>query len=229
MCGLALFGQVFVTLDPRVWFKLLARDGAKVKRGQVLAEVSGPCRSVLSAERTALNFIQRLSGIATLTAEYVRRVKGLRTVILDTRKTTPGWRELEKYAVRCGGGRNHRAGLYDMVLVKDNHIAAAGSVAEALRRCRGSRLKLEVEVKNLAELDEALAAGAKFIMLDNMSPALMRQAVRRARGGAKLEASGGVTLATIRRIARTGVDYISVGALTHSAPAFDISLDVEPD
>jgi len=264
VCGLSVCEQVYGTLDPKVRFEPLAKDGERVRRGQVLARVSGPCRSILTGERTALNFLQRLSGIATLTAEYVRQLRGRKTVILDTRKTTPGWRALEKYAVRCGGGENHRAGLYDMILVKDNHSAIAGSVTEALARVSGARtgdgshpssfplplgermkvrgkeygkrgivhtklgnLALEVEVKGLAELDEALAAGAKLVMLDNMSLAEMRLAVKRARGRAKLEASGGVNLATLRTIAATGVDYISVGALTHSAPALDISLKLE--
>jgi nicotinate-nucleotide pyrophosphorylase (carboxylating) len=179
----------------------------------------------LSAERTALNFLCRLSGIATLTAKFVSRIKGTRAVILDTRKTTPGWRELEKYAVRCGGGKNHRMGLYDMVLIKDNHLTLVGSVTEALNRARAARVPVMIEVKTIDELREALAAGAKRIMLDNMTVPQLRRAVQIAAGQAKLEASGGVSLKNVQQIARTGVDYISIGALTHSAPAADISLE----
>jgi nicotinate-nucleotide pyrophosphorylase (carboxylating) len=203
------------------------RDGASVRKGTLVALVEGKAVPILTAERTALNFLQRLSGIATLTRRFVDAVKGTGAVILDTRKTTPGWRELEKYAVRCGGGSNHRMGLYDMVLVKDNHIAAAGSVRSAVELCRGTRLPFVVEVRNLAQLREALDAGARRLLLDNMSPARMRQAREVAGPKVKLEASGGIGLRSVRRVAETGVDYISVGELTHSAPALDIALDLE--
>lgn len=226
IAGIRVCGRVFRTVDPAVRFQPLASDAAPVLRGTVVARVSGPARSILSAERTALNFLSRLSGIATLTRKYVQAVAGTGTVILDTRKTTPGWRELEKYAVRCGGGRNHRFGLYDMILIKDNHIVAAGSIAEALEPCLGSRLRVEVEVKTLAELRAALDRGCRLIMLDNMSLAQMRRAVKLARGRANLEASGRMTLARVPGVARTGIDFISVGALTHSAPALDLSLEL---
>jgi len=226
LAGIDICRKVFRTLDKSIRFKPMKLDGSRVRQGTRAAILSGPARSILTAERTALNFLCRLSGIATLTARFVREVKGTGTRILDTRKTTPGWRALEKYAVRCGGGRNHRKGLYDMVLIKDNHIAAAGSVRAALARCRNRRLDVEVEVKTMAELREALDAGARLIMLDNMDLGRMRRAVKLARGKAKLEASGGMNLTRVRSVARTGVDYISVGALTHSAPALDISLEL---
>jgi len=226
LAGIDICKEVFHTLDRRISFKPMKPDGSKVKRNTRLAKVSGPARSILTAERTALNFLCRLSGIATLTARFVREVNGTRASILDTRKTTPGWRVLEKYAVRCGGGKNHRMGLHDMVLIKDNHIAATGSIGAALTRCGGKKLRVEVEVKTLRELREALDAGAGLIMLDNMDLGRMRRAVKLAKGRAKLEASGGMSLARVRSFARTGVDYISVGALTHSAPALDISLEL---
>jgi len=229
LAGIDICHQVFVALDRSVRFTPRLKDGSRYVRGQVLAEVSGRARSILAAERTALNFIQRLSGIATATRRFVDAVRGTKAVILDTRKTTPGWRALYKYAVRCGGGTNHRAGLYDMILIKDNHIAAAGSITVALERCRSSRLPVEVETRTLAGVSEALAAGAKRILLDNMTVAQMRSAVALARGRARLEASGGVTLRNVRRIAGTGVDCISVGAITHSAPAANIALDFLPD
>jgi nicotinate-nucleotide pyrophosphorylase (carboxylating) len=225
LAGIDVCRDVFLAVDRRTRFRPLLSDCRHYRRGEVLARVSGSARSLLSAERTALNFIQRLSGIATLTGKFVAAAKGTGAVILDTRKTTPGWRDLEKYAVRCGGGTNHRRGLDDMVLIKDNHIAAAGSITQALTRCRGTRLPVEVETRTLAQVREALAAGAKRILLDNMSPARMRAAVRLARGRARLEGSGGITLATVRRVAQTGVDFVSVGAITHSAPAADIALD----
>ncbi|MEO0086194.1 MAG: carboxylating nicotinate-nucleotide diphosphorylase, partial [candidate division WOR-3 bacterium] len=185
-------------------------------------------RSLLTAERTALNFVQRMSGVATLTRRYVDAVKGTGAVILDTRKTVPGWRLLDKYAVRCGGGQNHRRGLYDMVIIKDNHIQVCGSIAAALERCRRARRPVEVETRTLADVREALAAGADWIMLDNMPLRKMRRAVRMVAGRCRVEASGGITLANVRRAALTGVDFISVGALTHSAPAADIALDFLP-
>jgi len=208
-------------------FEPSAADGEKVSRGQVLARVSGPGRSILAAERTALDFLGRLSGIATLTRRYVEAVAGTKAVILDTRKTAPGLRRPDKYAVRQGGGANHRMGLYDMILIKDNHLDAAGSVTEAVRRARrhhGGRFLIEVEVKNLAELEEALGLEVDRIMLDNMDLATMREAVRITGGRVPLEASGNVNLDTVRAIAETGVDFISVGALTHSAPVLDVSL-----
>ena len=229
MAGIDVCRQVFLTLDRSVRFAPKLKDGAQFRKGQVLAEVHGRARSILTAERTALNFIQRLSGIATATGRFVDAVRGTRAVILDTRKTTPGWRALDKYAVRCGGGTNHRAGLYDMILIKDNHIAAAGSITTAIERCRSSRLPVEVETQTLADVEEAIAAGAKRILLDNMTVAQMRKAVALVRGSAKLEASGGINLRNVRRIAGTGVDYISVGTITHSAPAADIALDFLPD
>jgi nicotinate-nucleotide pyrophosphorylase (carboxylating) len=193
-------------------------------------EVHGNARALLGAERTALNFLGRLSGVATLTARCVREVEGTGARILDTRKTTPGLRMAEKAAVYFGGGTNHRIGLFDEILIKENHAAAAGGVGEAVRRARAARpdLPLEVEVRTLQELDEALAAGAPRIMLDNMDRATLREAVQRTAGRASLEASGGVTLTRLREIAETGIDFISIGALTHSAPALDLSLILEP-
>jgi len=228
LCGIGVAALVFRTVDPRVRFLPRLKDGTRFRRRAELARVSGPAGSILAAERTALNFLQRLSGIATVTRRYVDAVRGTGTVILDTRKTVPGWRALDKYAVRCGGGRNHRCGLYDMILIKDNHIVAAGSIAAALQRCRNARIPVAVEVRTLADLREALAAGARRILLDNMPVARMRAAVRLVSGRCRLEASGGVTLANVRQVARTGVDFISVGAITHSAPAADIALDFLP-
>jgi len=229
LAGVDVCRQVFLALDRSVRFTPKLKDGDRFRKDQALAAVHGRARSILAAERTALNFIQRLSGIATATRRFVDAVRGTKAVVLDTRKTTPGWRALEKYAVRCGGGANHRAGLYDMILIKDNHIAAAGSITTAIDRCRSSRLPIEVEAQTLADAGEALAAGAKRILLDNMTPAVVKRAVALVRGLAKLEASGGVTLANVRRYALAGVDYISVGAITHSAPAADIALDFLPD
>ncbi len=226
LAGIDTCGRVFRTVDPGLRFSARHHDGDRLRPGMLLAEVRGPARSILAAERTALNFLQHLSGVATLTRRFVDAVKDTRAVILDTRKTTPGWRELEKRAVTCGGGRNHRLGLHDMILIKDNHIAAAGSLAAAIERCRGERTRLEVEVRTIPELRVALRAGARRVMLDNMNPARMRRAVALAKGKARLEASGGITLRTVRRVAETGVDYISVGALTHSAPALDIALEL---
>lgn len=230
IAGLPVAGLVFQLLDPKVRFHPLVGDGTAVFPGEVVAEVEGPGRAILSGERTALNFLQRMSGIATLTRRYVEAVAGTRAVIMDTRKTAPGLRLLDKWAVRLGGGQNHRLGLYDMVLIKDNHIVAAGGITKAVeqvRRGRGTGIMIEVEVKNLDELEEALALGVDRIMLDNMDLATMRQAVEITAGRAKLEASGGVTLENVAAIAATGVDYISVGALTHSVKALDISLEIE--
>jgi len=229
LAGVDVCRQVFLALDRSVRFTPKLKDGGRFRKDQVLAVVQSRARSILAAERTALNFIQRLSGIATATRRFADAIRGTKAVVRDTRKTTPGWRALEKYAVRCGGGCNHRAGLYDMILIKDNHIAAAGSITTAIDRCRSSRLPIEVEAQTLADVGEALAAGAKRILLDNMTVTQMKRAVALVAGKAKLEASGGVTLKKVRRIAETGVDYISVGAITHSAPAADIALDFLTD
>jgi nicotinate-nucleotide pyrophosphorylase (carboxylating) len=204
-------------------------DGDRVRPGALLATVTGPARGLLSAERVALNFVQRLSGVATLTMAFVVSVAGTGAKIVDTRKTTPGLRQLEKYAVRCGGGVNHRIGLQDAVLIKDNHIAAGGGIGATVHRarnCAPHTMRIEVECKTLAQVEEALAAGPDIILLDNMDTDMLREAVRRIGGQAITEASGGVNLQTVRAIAETGVDLISVGALTHSAPALDISLDI---
>ncbi|HMP81517.1 MAG TPA: carboxylating nicotinate-nucleotide diphosphorylase [Verrucomicrobiota bacterium] len=208
------------------------KDGSRVAGGEELLRVAGPAGAILSAERVALNFVQRLSGVATLTARYVRAVRGTDARILDTRKTTPGWRFFEKYAVACGGGRNHRFGLYDMVLIKDNHLVALrdakpNAIAAAVSRARSRfpKLKIEVEADTLDQVRQAVAAGADIVLLDNMTPARLRKAVALVAGRAKTEASGGVNLKTVRAIARTGVDFISVGAITHSARAVDIGLD----
>lgn len=230
LAGLPVAGEVFRRVDPESHFMPEAEDSEPLAPGKVVARLSGPLRGIFTAERVALNFLCRLSGIATLTSRYVDAVAPYRAVILDTRKTTPSWRALEKYAVRCGGGRNHRMGLYDMVLIKDNHIAASGSITEAVRRARAapapSPLKIEVEVRTLEELEEALALGVDRILLDNMDLATLKGAVALSRGRAKLEASGGITLENVEEVAATGVDYISVGALTHSAPALDLSLEL---
>ncbi len=230
VAGLEVARMVFAMLDSRVQFHPLVEDGSTVAPGDVLATVQGPVKSILSGERVALNLLQRMSGIATLTRRYVDAVHGTQAAILDTRKTTPGLRVLEKMAVRLGGGQNHRTGLYDMVLIKDNHIAAAGSISMAVQAVQARNragLRVEVEVKNLAELRDALELGVDRIMLDNMDAETMRQAVALTAGRVELEASGGITLDTVAAVAQTGVDYISVGALTHSAPALDISLDLE--
>jgi nicotinate-nucleotide pyrophosphorylase (carboxylating) len=226
--GLACARLALAELDPMARFEALVADGLRVEAGTALARVEGDASAILSAERTALNLLGRMSGIATLTRAYVDAVTGAGARIVDTRKTTPGLRALEKYAVRCGGGINHRFGLDDAILIKDNHIAACGSVAEAVRRAKafaGHLMKVEVEVDGLDQLDEALAHGPDVVMLDNFSLPDLAEAVRRAKGRAVLEASGGVTLETVRAIAETGVDVISVGALTHSASVLDIGLD----
>lgn len=229
LAGAPVVNEVFAQVDKRVRIRFLLQDGSGIEKGQKIAELSGSARSILAAERTALNFLQRMSGIATLTHHFVQAVSGTKARILDTRKTTPGLRLLEKYAVRCGGGSNHRMGLYDMIMIKDNHIAAAGSITKAVSAVRESRcqLKVEIECKNLDEVTEALnARGVDRIMLDNMSTDTMKQAVDMVAGKVELEASGGVNLGTVRDIALTGVDYISIGALTHSAKALDISLEI---
>jgi nicotinate-nucleotide pyrophosphorylase (carboxylating) len=234
VAGLECAVAAFRGLDPAVKIKRPAKDGQRVKAGARLLTVSGPAHALLSAERVALNFVQRLSGIATLTAQFVAAVKGTPARILDTRKTTPGWRRFEKYAVTCGGGQNHRLGLFDLVLIKDNHLVALrneppNAIAAAVRRARAKfpKLKVEVEADTLEQVGQAAAAGADIILLDNMNPAQLRRAVQNIQGRAKTEASGGVNLKTVRAIAGTGVDYISIGALTHSACAVDIGLDFE--
>jgi nicotinate-nucleotide pyrophosphorylase (carboxylating) len=231
IAGLPLAVTTFQKLDPGIRIEAHARDGGTVAAGRHLLTISGSARGVLSAERTALNFIGRLSGIATLTADYVKRTAGTRTRICCTRKTTPGLRALEKYAVRCGGGFNHRFGLDDAILIKDNHIAVAGGVRAVLERARGHAghlVKLEIEVDTLDQLRQVLDTGlADVVMLDNMDIATLKQAVNIAGGRVVLEASGGVTLDSIADIAATGVDYISSGALTHSAPNFDVAIDIE--
>jgi len=228
VAGLACIRLTLAELDPAATFDPLTADGQVAPAGSALARVSGNARAILSAERTALNLLGRLCGIATLTQDYVDAVAGTGARITDTRKTTPGLRALEKYAVRCGGGVNHRFGLDDAILIKDNHVAACGSVGEALRRAKafaGHLVKVEVEVDSLVQLQEALAHDPDVIMLDNFSLADMREAVTIVDRRVRLEASGGVTLETVRAIAETGVDVISVGALTHSAKVLDIGLD----
>ena len=228
IAGLRVAAAVFHRVDPTVRWHEHVEEGVWREGGPV-AEVAGASRSILTAERVALNFLQRLSGVATLTARYVREVEGTGARILDTRKTTPGLRVLEKQAVLAGGGHNHRSGLFDAILVKENHSAMAGGVGEATRRAVTSGgLPVEIECATLDEAREALEAGAPRILLDNMTNDELRAAVTLVASGAELEASGGVTLETVRSIAETGVDYISVGALTHSAPALDVSLLLEP-
>jgi nicotinate-nucleotide pyrophosphorylase (carboxylating) len=229
LAGLRVAEAVFHRVDPGLRWHVHASEGVW-REGGLAAEVAGASRSILTAERVALNFLQRLSGVATMTARYVAAVEGTRARILDTRKTTPGLRVLEKQAVVAGGGVNHRTGLYDAILVKENHSAMAGGVGEATRRALAGagELPVEVECATLGEVRDALEAGAPRILLDNMSPDEMREAVAVVAGRAELEASGGVSLATVRAIAETGVDFISVGALTHSAPALDVSLILEP-
>jgi nicotinate-nucleotide pyrophosphorylase (carboxylating) len=227
--GLDAAEETFRELDPAIKLIRLCAEGEWRDGGPVL-DIEGSAGAILTGERTALNFLQRLSGVATLTARCVRAVEGTKARILDTRKTTPGLRALEKAAVAAGGGTNHRTGLYDAILIKENHAAIAGGVGEAVRKAlaqAGGR-QLEVECRTLEEVDEALAAGAPMILLDNMTTDQLRQAVERVAGRARLEASGGVTLETLGDIASTGVDFISVGALTHSAPALDLSLMLEP-
>ncbi len=232
VAGLNVFAEVFLCLDPAMEISCFVAEGKRVNPGEILLTLKGNLRSILTAERVALNLLQRLCGIATLTRAYVDAVAGTGVKILDTRKTTPGLRSLEKYAVHMGGGCNHRFGLDDGILIKDNHLWAAGSVAAAIERARQAAhhlLKIEVEVKNLAELKEALAAGADVIMLDNMSLDQIKEAVGFTAGRVPLEVSGNVTLADVRKIAATGVNFISAGALTHSAPAADISLLLDAD
>jgi len=231
IAGIGIFRDVFLIHDPSLRVTLHKEDGDKVRSRDVLAEISGSLQSIITAERVALNFFQHLSGIATATHAFVEKIIDTDAVILDTRKTLPGMRLLEKYAVTMGGGRNHRFGLYDAIMIKDNHISAAGSVSGAVETVRNANprgLKIEVEVKTLEELDEVLLLdGIDIVMLDNMPVAHMREAVTRANRRFLIEASGNVSLSNVRDIAETGVDYISVGAITHSAPAADISLLIE--
>ena len=228
LAGIAVGCRTFSLLDPHVVWEPHADDGEVVRPGQPLATIIGPARSLLTAERVALNVLQRMSGTATMTRRFVEAVHGTKARIVDTRKTTPGLRTLEKYAVRVGGGHNHRIGLYDAVLIKDNHLAAGGGVLATVRKAREMAphtMRVEVECKSLEQVDEAIESGADIILLDNMDLQTLANAVQRINGRALTEASGGVRLETVRAIAETGVDLISVGALTHSAPALDISLD----
>jgi nicotinate-nucleotide pyrophosphorylase (carboxylating) len=231
IAGLACAARTFELLDESISFRARKRDSDKVEAGALLAEIDGPAAPILSGERVALNFLGHLSGIATLTAAYVAKIGNAKARVCCTRKTTPGLRALEKYGVRCGGGVNHRYGLDDAVLIKDNHIAVAGGVRQALEKARaavGHLVKVEIEVDSLAQLKEVLASGkADVVLLDNMDTTMLAEAVKLADGKLKTEASGGVTLETVAAIAATGVDLISSGALTHSAPSLDVALDIE--
>ena len=237
LAGIALAEAAFRQRSVGIQIEALTKDAASIRPGEKILSVCGSVQAILSAERVALNFVQYLSGIATLTAQFVAAVKGTKATILDTRKTTPGWRSLEKYAVRCGGARNHRFGLFDLVLIKDNHLAALrhelpDPIAAAVLGARSKypHLKVEVEADTLAQVEQAAQAGADVILLDNMTPEQLRAAVKLVHGRAKTEASGGVNLSTVRAVAESGVDYISVGALTHSARAMDIGLDfIDPN
>lgn len=228
VCGLALARDVFRVFDPDMEVKVLLSDGDKIKKGTVLLKLKGSARTVLTCERLALNLLQMLSGIATLTSQYAKKTKRYGVTLLDTRKTTPGLRDLEKYAVTVGGGQNHRAGLYDGTLIKDNHIRIAGSIANAVNAVKEKYPGelIEVEAQNLKEVEEALAANIEVIMLDNMSIVDMKKAVKMVNKRCRLEISGGVNLKTIEKFAKLKVDYISVGALTHSAKSLDLSLDI---
>jgi nicotinate-nucleotide pyrophosphorylase (carboxylating) len=242
LAGVEIARLVFKNIDPEVIFKSLIKDGEKIRNKSKVAQLEGKVKSILAGERTALNFLQRLSGIATLTSKFVKEVKGTKTKILDTRKTTPAFRALEKYAVKMGGGENHRIGLYDRILIKDNHIRACGGVSSAIRKVKKSlknetfvsrvdlkNLKVEVETKNIEEVKEAIQSEADWIMLDNMSLSQIREGVRMIRSNKRkirIEVSGEITLDKVRNIARLGVDFISVGALTHSAKALDLSLEL---
>lgn len=234
VAGLDFAETAFRELSSEVHCERQVQDGARALAGATLLHISGPARALLTAERVALNFVQRLSGVATLTAQFVEAIRGTRAEILDTRKTTPGWRRFEKYAVACGGGRNHRIGLYDLILIKDNHLAALrdekpNAITAAVERARTKypQLKVEVEADTLEQVAQAVDAGADIILLDNMTTDQLRAAVALVAGRARTEASGGVNLSTVRAIAETGVDFISVGAITHSARAVDIALDFE--
>lgn len=230
VAGLGQALRIFELVDASVATGALVMDGTTVEAGAVLGSVVGPARSLLAGERVALNLLGHLSGVATATRDLVDLVEGTGATILDTRKTTPLWRVLEKEAVRAGGGQNHRMGLYDAVLIKDNHVRAVGSVGEAVRRARahvGEGVRVEVEIDSVRDLEAAIDAGADVVMLDNMRPSQMRKCVERAAGRCLLEASGGITRRNIRRVAETGVDFISVGWITHSAPALDVALDFD--
>jgi len=224
LCGTAWFDEVFNQLDNTITVQWFASDGNVIKPDQTVCQVTGAARIVLTGERTALNFLQTLSGTATVTHEYVKLLDGLDTRVLDTRKTVPGLRKAQKYAVLCGGGFNHRMGLFDAILIKENHIAAAGSINEVIAATQQYTVPVEIEVENLQQLEEALAAGARFILLDNFKQDDLRQAVRINQGRAKLEASGAVDKSTLRSIAETGVDYISIGSLTKHIRAVDFSM-----
>jgi len=229
VAGLNITSLVFKKLDSEIIFQEKIKDGTQVVRGKVLAEITGPARTILKGERVALNFLQRMSGIATITSKFCQQVKGLPVRIVDTRKTTPGLRILEKYAVRMGGGYNHRFGLYDAVLIKDNHIAVAGGIKSAVNSIRkqiSHTVKIEVEVENLSQLQEALEMKVDIIMLDNMDLNTMKKAVKMVKGKVLIEASGGITLEKVREIAQTGVDLISIGSLTHSVKSLDISMEI---
>jgi len=232
IAGLALVVGTYAQVDERVLYRAHVGDGESVRPGDVICEVEGETRSILTGERVALNFLQHLSGVATAARAFVDAVRGTHAVILDTRKTLPGYRLLEKYAVTQGGAQNHRTGLYDMVMIKDNHVESAGSVSEAIRRAQSSPitadLPIVVEVATMAQLEEALQFRVDRILLDNMSDQQMRRAVERTAGRVPLEASGNMTLRRVPAVAATGVDYISVGAITHSAPALDLSMQIEP-
>lgn len=226
IAGLDLARRVFLLLSREIEFTPKVDEGSLVEKGQLIAQVQGSARALLTGERTALNFLGRMSGIATLTRKFVDAVAGTKAVILDTRKTAPGLRLVDKLAVKVGGGQNHRTGLFDMILIKDNHIDFAGSIRAAVERARsgGTKLAIEVEVRTLDDVREALDLGVERLLLDNMSPEMMKEAVSITRGRAKLEASGNISLDNVRKVAEAGVDFISVGALTHSAPVFDVSL-----
>jgi nicotinate-nucleotide pyrophosphorylase (carboxylating) len=229
LAGLDVAVEVFMQLDPGCTFDRKKKDGDRCQPGDVIAELTGAAAPMLTAERTALNFVQRLSGIATLTRQFVDAAGG-RILVLDTRKTTPTLRALEKYAVRAGSGINHRSGLDDGILIKDNHIRLAGGVAEAVKRMKDDdpEMPIEIEAQSIEQVDEALAAGVDCILVDNLPVETIKEAVRRARGLVKIEISGGVTLDRLPELAQTGANYVSVGALTHSAPAIDISFELEP-
>jgi len=229
IAGLGIANLVFKKLDSKIIFQEKIKDGTKVARDKILAEITGSVRTILKGERVALNFLQRMSGIATITSKFCQEIKDLPVRIVDTRKTTPGLRILEKYAVRMGGGYNHRFGLYDAVLIKDNHIAVVGEIKSAVNFVRkkiSHTVKIEVEVENLSQLQEALKVKADIIMLDNMDLDTMEEAVKMVEGKALIEASGGITLEKVRKIAQTGVDLISIGALTHSVKSLDISMEI---
>jgi len=229
IAGLNIANLVFKKLDSNIIFQEKIKDGAKVSRNKILAEITGPARTILKGERVALNFLQRMSGIATITSKFCQEVKDFPVRIVDTRKTTPGLRIIEKYAVRMGGGYNHRFGLYDAVLIKDNHIAVAGGIKLAINSVRkqiSNTVNIEVEVENLSQLQEALEMKVDIIMLDNMNLDTMREAVKIVKGNALIEASGGITLEKVRKIAQTGVDLISIGALTHSVKSLDIGMEI---